>query len=565
MLGGKITGGGLLLVSLKSAGVDYFFINSGTEYASLLLDYKELDPALRPQMIVSLHEATAVAAAHGYALGKGRPCAVLVHAVPGLANSLANLENAYTSEIPLIIVSGVTPFTVKGFAGSRRIRVHWGQDVRDVQSIVSQLVKWDYVVKDVSEIPEVVTRAVEVALTHPQGPVYIGVPRERLMEKVHGNYSVPKPAPSTPPAPPTEVIKTVVAKLSESEFPVILTRFAGRWVENVELLTRLVEKVGARLRYAIGDYLNMPTTNPYSAPFNLSEADFILSIDSDVPWIPAEEDVREDAFKVSVGLDPLKTRVVLWGFSFDLAIQSHSTVFLKTVLHMIEKEGVNLSKDEVDERRAKAVEKWLEKRKKRDEEVRSDLKKDVLTKRLASYFLGQAVQRSTAFVNEYPLRVDYIDLVEPGTFFGEPPSGALGWGLGAAIGLKLAEPERSVVAVLGDGSYVFNNPLSAHILSKWYSTPVMVVLFNDGKWEEVKRSMVDTGLFKSLDEIGEYDGVDFPESIDFGEMAEAMGLRSYTVREVEELEKAFSEAYMVLRKGGSVLVDVKISGKASFL
>jgi pyruvate ferredoxin oxidoreductase alpha subunit len=162
MSGKVLTGGGLLLKSLKKAGFDVFFLNSGTEYASLLLDYRLLEKAERPEMVVCLHEATAASAAYGYTAASGNLSAVLVHTTPGVANALNNIINAKTANIPVLLVSGITPFTQSGHQGSKNLRVHWGQETRNIEQLVGQFVKWSYVVKSPTEIHEAVVRAAEV-------------------------------------------------------------------------------------------------------------------------------------------------------------------------------------------------------------------------------------------------------------------------------------------------------------------------------------------------------------------------------------------------------------------
>ncbi|MEM4303544.1 MAG: thiamine pyrophosphate-requiring protein [Candidatus Caldarchaeum sp.] len=560
-----LSGGGLLLLALKKAGVDYFFINSGTEYAALLIDYQQMKRSDRPEMVVSLHESTAVSAACGYGLKSDKPCAVLVHTVPGVTNSLSNLLNAFSARIPLILVSGVTPFSNQGYAGSKNIRVHWGQDVRNIQEIVRQFVKWDYLIKSVDEIPSAVARALEISIMSPEGPVYIGIYREWLMMKAGEQFKAPKPTPVSKPAPDPSSVKQVVEKLLEAEYPVVLTRSAGRWVENVELLVRLAELVGCRVSLPVGDYVNFPTTNPFSAQFKLSDADFILAVENDVPWIPSGESPRDDAYKIYVSTDPLMTNYGVWGFSFDKAIQSHSKLFLEAVVKELEKSKQYLKKDVVEERRAKAFEDWTSEKKARDREVESDFRYGILTKRLASHILGQVVSKNTVIVNEYSLRPEYLVFESAGTYFGEPPAGALGWGLGAALGIKLAEPDRDVVVVVGDGSYVFNNPVSAHCMSLWYSLPILVVILNDGRWGDVKRSILDSGLYSSFEDVNKLEGVDFPMAIDFYGLAQGLGLEGYNVDEVSMLKGVLSKAFATVKSGKPAVVDVKISSRASLV
>jgi acetolactate synthase-1/2/3 large subunit len=558
MTGRALTGGGLLLKSLKKSGFDVFFLNSGTEYASLLLDYRLLEKAERPEMVVCLHEATAVSAAYGYAVASGSLSAVLVHTTPGVANALNNIINAQKAHIPVLLISGITPFTQSGHQGSKNLRVHWGQETRNIEQLVEQFVKWSYVVKYVAEIPEAVARAAEVMSAEPQGPAYIGIHREWLMEKAVESQSFPVSTFSISPAPHPEVIKDIASHFVASEYPVVLTHAAGRDRENVRLLVGLASLTGCRVNYALGDYVNFPTTNPFSSPADLSKADFILVIEADVPWIPARHKVREEAYKVVVGTDPLRINYNLWGFRFNVAVTSKASTFLKMLVEELRNiRAVNA--DVLESRRSKAFEEWGSLREKREEEVNDDFKRGVLTKRLASYLVGKAAPSDAVLLNEYSLNPKYIDREVPGTYFWEPPAGGLGWGLGAAHGVKMAHPSSFVIAVVGDGSFVFNNPVSAYALGRWYELPVLTIVFNDGCWGDVKKSVLDTGIYKSIDEIGFLEGADFYERLDVAKIGEACGLKAYKAAEPSEALNKIKEAVETVRQGIPAIVDLQVS------
>ncbi|MDJ0271813.1 MAG: thiamine pyrophosphate-binding protein [Candidatus Caldarchaeum sp.] len=553
-----LSGGGLLLVSLKKAGVERFFINSGTEYSGLLLDYMHLNPSQRPEMIVCLSETTAAAAAYGYSLMSENASAVMVHTVPGVANALPNLFNAHTASIPIILISGLTSYSSRGLRGSRKIRVHWGQDVRDIRDLVRQFVKWDYVVTEAAEIPETVSRAVEVAMSPPQGPVYIGIHREHFMANLEKMVDQRPPIVSQPPSPNPSSVKKIAEKLASSNYPVILTRSAGRNAKSFHLLKSLAERLCVRVNYAVADYVNFPNTSIFSAPAELRRADCIVVLESDVPWLPAEE-WPTDVYRVSVGLDPLMTRMNVWGYGFDEAVYSEASQFLEMLLHLFDSGSVKVGKDLLEERRALAESDWRRWRRDLEEGLRQDKSRGLLTKRLASHLLGEALPENSIIVNEYSLRPDYLFFDKPGTYFGEPPGGSLGWGLGAALGIKLAKPEAFVSVVLGDGSFVFNNPVSGAALSRWYRLPFLMVVFNDGCWWDVKKSLADMGFSEFEKKV---EGVDFPEPLDVYSMGRGMGFSSYVAEKPEDAVEALGKAVADVLKGVSALVDLRV--KADF-
>jgi acetolactate synthase-1/2/3 large subunit len=102
--------------------------------------------------------------------------------------------------------------------------------------------------------------------------------------------------------------------------------------------------------------------------------------------------------------------------------------------------------------------------------------------------IGQAVGAEAIIVNEYPLRFEHCAREVPGTYFGLSPAGGLGWGLGAALGAKLAAPDRLVVATVGDGAYVFANPTACHWVSAAYDLPILTVVFNNAAYGAVRNA-----------------------------------------------------------------------------
>jgi acetolactate synthase-1/2/3 large subunit len=103
--------------------------------------------------------------------------------------------------------------------------------------------------------------------------------------------------------------------------------------------------------------------------------------------------------------------------------------------------------------------------------------------------IGDVLDDRTIVVNEYDLDATQCTFTRPGTYFAAPPSGGLGWGLGAALGAKLASPDRDVICCVGDGAYIFGSPTASHFVSRAYNLPVLFVVFNNRTWNAVKRAV----------------------------------------------------------------------------
>jgi acetolactate synthase-1/2/3 large subunit len=106
----------------------------------------------------------------------------------------------------------------------------------------------------------------------------------------------------------------------------------------------------------------------------------------------------------------------------------------------------------------------------------------------ASRCVGEALSPDALVVNEYPLDLRHLPPFAPGAYFGSPHSGGLGWGLGAALGAKLGAPDRTVVATVGDGAYIFGAPTAAHLAARLHGLPFLTVIFNNAGWEAVERA-----------------------------------------------------------------------------
>jgi acetolactate synthase-1/2/3 large subunit len=158
--------------------------------------------------------------------------------------------------------------------------------------------------------------------------------------------------------------------------------------------------------------------------------------------------------------------------------------------------------------------------------------------------------------NEYPLMLDFCPRETPGTFFGVSPAGGLGWGLGAALGAKLAAPEKFVVATVGDGAYMFTNPAACHWVAEAHKIPVLAIVFNNSRYGAVRRSTL--AMFKD-GAAGENDGrflADLDPSPPYHEMARAQGAHAERVERPEELAGALARARDAVAGGRQALLNV---------
>jgi acetolactate synthase-1/2/3 large subunit len=194
--------GEAFLRALADHGIDYFFANPGTDFPPIVVAFSRAKQsnAKVPTPLVIPHENLAVAMAHGAYAMSGRPQAVMLHVNVGTANAINNIINLNRDNIPLILAAGRTPITEKGKFGGRNRYIHWGQEMFDQGGMLREAVKWDYELRVPEQVTDVVSRAYEITMSSPRGPVYLSLPREPL--------AAPMPEPLGPvkpryvPAPP---------------------------------------------------------------------------------------------------------------------------------------------------------------------------------------------------------------------------------------------------------------------------------------------------------------------------------------------------------------------------
>src|SRR5690606_34362701 len=205
------------------------------------------------------HENLAVGMANGAYLMTGRPQAVMVHVNVGTANTINNLANLSRERAPFLLAAGRSPITESGQFGSRLRQIHWGQEMFDQAGMVREFVKWDYELRVPGQIGDVVARAFEVAMTSPQGPVYLSLPREPLAAPVDGPIEPTRPqARPAAPSPDAASIETLAGWIAKAERPVLITAAAGRSAAAVEALGAFAERWAIPVVPYFSRFMNLP-------------------------------------------------------------------------------------------------------------------------------------------------------------------------------------------------------------------------------------------------------------------------------------------------------------------
>lgn len=489
------TAADVFLGVLAARGIDYFFLNGGTDFAPIAESYARAEAlgSRLPTPVIAPHENLGIAMAHGYTMVSGRPQAMMVHVGVGSANLLNGTINAARQNMPILICAGRTPLTEGGgeaaLPGARNNFIHWAQEHFDQGAMLREFVKWDYELRHPDQIETVVDRALAIAMSEPRGPVYLSLPREMLgASNRRRPQARPSIAPATPPSADPAALDEVAQLVAGAKSPLLITANAGRTEAGARALTRFAETFAIPVVHYRPRYLALPTEHPMQAGWDphalLPKADLVLVVDCDVPWIPMQGAPAPDARIVHIGTDPLFTRYPLRGFRSDIAL----TGVVAPTLDALRERTLPLAPDESTRaaRRSAVGERCTSARlAARGGTARVP---DALSGKWLSACLNQFMPDDAILVNEYPLVLEEMTIAEPGRYFAASPAGGLGWGLGAALGAKLAAPERCVICTLGDGAYMFGNPTPGHFVSESMRLPVLFVIFNNARWAAVHRA-----------------------------------------------------------------------------
>ena len=487
------------LALLARRGIDYLFANAGTDFASIIEAFAKAKAMGRkvPEPVLVPHENLAVSMAHGYFMLTGRMQAVMVHVGPGTANSLNAIMNAARQRVPILMTAGRTPINESGVEGARNNFIHWAQEHFDQASMIREFVKWDYELRNANQLETVVDRALALARSEPRGPVYLSLPREVLATRIDGTSVAPESRlqPASIAQPDPAAIARAVEILAAARQPVIVTAEIGETARGVAALSAFARHHAIPVVQFRPRFMCLPDDHEMHLGYDpgglIGEADAVLAVDCDVPWIPVEQAPPETARVIQIGVDPLYGRYPIRGFAADVAITGAGAATLELLdaaLRAREENAPSTLTLTVDERRA-ALAKRRAAMRARWAETRERAAKDAeISQAWASACVNDVIDDDTLVINEYTLALDQASFTKPLRYFSHSPTGGLGWGLGAALGAKLAAPDKTVIAVLGDGAYMFGNPTPAHYVAQASRLPFLTVILNNAMWGAVHRS-----------------------------------------------------------------------------
>jgi acetolactate synthase-1/2/3 large subunit len=535
----------LLLETLAAHEVDRLWFCSGSELVPLQEAAARLRArgAATPAIAPATHEHVAICAAMGESMVTGRPAAVVAHAELGPLNFGAELHTALRGGYPLLIVSGA-PAT---HPERRTSQAFWNQQRWDQGSIFRQYTKWDYRLAAHEEPGTVVARALQVALTAPQGPAYLAIPAEVLaLDEVHGgvvraeDLGVARHVAGDP-----EAVRELAVRLLAAERPLLITERVGTDPAAVAPLAELCERfgIGARTtRYR----MSLPSDHDaqLGAP-EVADADVVLVLDHHVPWIPAGAAPAPSAYVAWVGADPLAAEIPLHEFRTDLRTFAAAGPFLRLLAKQLEQLATAEDRDRVRRRGERLAAAADAKRARRDQRRSAALGLDHLTPAGLSACVDEQIAEDDLLIDELGDTEELVRRSRPGTLFMNGGS-SLGWATSAAVGARLASGDRPVVCTTGDGGYLFGVQQAALWAQRRYDAPVLTVIADNGGYR-TGTSHLDAyfpdGVARAA---GDYTGGRFDPVPDHAREAEACGAAGFRVATPDSLRSALAQGRRIV-------------------
>ncbi len=535
------------------------FTNLGSDHPAFIEAFAEMQQRGEPMpgIVVCPHEMTALSAAHGYAMVTRQPQLVLVHVDVGTQNLGGSVHNAARGRVPAIVIAGLSPVTDGGDrVGTRNEFIHYIQDMTRQHEIVAPYMKWCYELRAPESMESVMARAIQISTTPPEGPVYITGARE------FWEGTTPAAAEDLEDWPASQLGglgKESVAELYQaliaSKRPIVITSYLGRQPRAVELLVEISDRIGIGVCEVSPAYMNFPGRHEHHLGYRrnslVDEADLILMLDVDVPWIKTRVQPHAEARLFHIDIDPLKTGLGYWHFPAQRIHQADSCAALGQLSEIVQTNppGRQLRVD------------WIASVRRRAQPIAGVAEEGSITAEELTEAVSELITDRSVVLFEAPTCTELIPTIlklsNPASYYNSGGAG-LGWCINASIGAKLARPDAEVIALVGDGCYLFGVPSSAYWVAKTYQTPFLTIIYNNGGWNAPKHSTLAVHPEGTAMQNDTY-WVTVGAGARLADIAAAAGnAEPFHVSIRKELRDTLQRALQIVRGGRSAVVDVAV-------
>ena len=554
-------GSDVVAETLRALDIPYISLNPGASYRGLHDSIVNFLGNEQPQMLLCLHEESAVAIAHGYAKVTGRAMAAAVHSNVGLFHATMAIFNAWCDRMPILILGATGPVD----AMKRRPWIDWIHTAADQGAIIRNYTKWDDQPASAGAARESVLRAFWLANNAPQGPVYINLDAE-VQE---GKLPAPLPPidaqrylPQVVAGPSADLVRKAADLLIAAKRPLILpgrvSRDLDAWNRRVQLAEALDARVASNLKVGaafptdhplhIGSPATFATDDLLAA---MREADVIMSLD----WVDLGGTFKAmggapSATIIQVSLDQNIHNG--WSMDYqglpavDLFIAADPDATVEALLGAI---GKNSKPKRPALVRSKPV------------PAKPAPDSPMAAADMANVLRNVVGEREICLTHvSLSWHGDFWEFRHPLDYIGSDGGGGVGGGPGISVGAALAlkGTGRMPIAVCGDGDFMMG--CTAIWTAVHYRIPLLVVVANNRSFynDEVHQERVAVARNRPVENKWIGQRISDPD-IDMAQMARAQGAQGFgPAQNAGELEKALKEAIAVVEAGGVAVVDARI-------
>ena len=548
----KIWGRSAFLELLKQEGVSHLFGNPGTTELPImhaLADHPDLT------YVLGLQESLVVAMADGYSRASGKLVACNVHVAPGLGNAMGSLYNAKFTSTPMILTAGQQE---QGHGLTEPVL--YG----DLVSMARPLVKWAVEVTQLEDLPRIIHRAAKVAMTPPTGPVFLSLPGDILNDEAGLDLGAATRI-DTRVHPSDDVLEALAKRILAAENPVV--------VVGDEMVKSDALAEGAAFATALGAPV-FQSSAPYGAQFLSEHPCFMGALERVQKQARAALEPYD--LMIALGADPLTMSVYSpidplpdgmkivqiglneWDIAKNYPVEIAALGDLKTTLPALAEMLVKVGGDAQTARatasiQALAATNWSARRAKLIMELSDDDGPQPIDPRHMAKMITDVLPDNAIVVNEGLTSARLLDQLFPFRdrfAYHGLASGGIGWGLPAAVGVQIAQPDRPVVAVIGDGSAMYS--IQALWTAAAMKLPLTYVIANNGGYRIIKQRL------KSFHGSENYIAMDFVDPpIDFVAVARGMGLTAERITDPARVRTALQEA---IANPGPNLLEIVVDG-----
>ncbi|OGO00387.1 MAG: hypothetical protein A2Y58_05810 [Chloroflexi bacterium RBG_13_51_52] len=546
-----------LIEIMNANGVEFVFFNPGIDNVPVLetIAAYQAQGKKSPKSILCLDEFVTMTAAHGNWMASGRPQVVSVHSELGTLQLGGALHNAQWGRVPVV-------FFTESYGPSQR--TNWRGEPFDQGTTVRNFVKWDHYLNPNENVIDVFEEAFRIATTEPCGPVYLSLPREVLWSK--GEITQRKIA-NTKSENLLKIDTGTLTKIAEvlinAENPLIVTGYSGRNLDTVQSLIELAETLSVRVLTS-DIRVNFPNNHPLAALLSptggfgnplLSKADVILAIDYDMHYASPPSTPMPNVKIIHIDIDTAKKGVPLWGKKPDILLKADSAQAIPALTKII-KQKLTAEKSEQFKKRANALE---AEHKKLDSEWRtlatSHAERKPITAHWLSRCIDEIIDDNTIIVNQTispsTIVAHQVHRSKPGSLL-SCAGGCIGWAPGAALGVKLAAPDKTVISLMGDGAFIYGCPESTLWSANFYKAPFLAVIYDNQGYGAIK------GLFKEKYNVDNM-GADIAAPPDYTLIARANNAYGRMVDDPADIPKALKDCLGMVRGGQAAVLDIRLA------